>query len=54
MHKSDKDDEDAMGLASLAGIIEDDKNQDNPMMPTNDPAEKARWLFRGYRKRTIH
>jgi len=50
----DTSDKEEKGLAELAGHVEDEKNQDNAIMPKDDSAEKVRWLFRGSERITIH
>jgi hypothetical protein len=46
------DDKEEKGLAALAGSIEDEN--DDAIMPDDDSAEKARWLFRSSGQVTIH
>lgn len=46
------DDKEEKGLAALAGSIEDEN--DDTIVPDDDLAEKARWLFRSSGQVTIH
>ncbi len=48
----DTDDKKEKGLAELAGCAEAEKDDD--VMPEDETAEKARWLFRRSEQVTIH